>query len=48
MALVVLQGVGSVVTDVFLVILPLPAFLNLQMPLKRKISVSSMFMLGFS
>lgn len=46
--LVVIQGVGSVVTDVFLVILPLPAVLGLRMPLKRKIAVTSMFMVGLS
>lgn len=44
--LVLLQGVGSVVTDVFLLVLPLPAVLGLQMPLKRKIAVTSMFMVG--
>ncbi|KAG6356840.1 hypothetical protein INS49_014714 [Diaporthe citri] len=47
-ALVVLQGVGSVVTDMFLVIIPLPAVLGLQMPLKRKIAVASMFLVGLS
>lgn len=46
--LIAIQGVGNVVTDVFLVILPLPAVLKLQMPLKRKIAVTSMFMVGFS
>lgn len=47
-ALVVIQGVGNVVSDVFLVVLPLPAVLKLQMPLKRKIAVTSMFLIGFS
>lgn len=46
--LVVIQGVGSVVTDVLLVFLPLPAVWSLQMPLKRKIAVTSMFMVGLS
>lgn len=46
--LVVIQGVGSVLIDVFLVILPLPAVLGLQMPLERKIAVTSMFMVGLS
>lgn len=46
--LVVIQGVGNVTTDIFLVILPLPAVWNLQMPLKRKIAVLSMFMIGLS
>lgn len=43
---VVIQGVGSVVTDFYLLILPLPAVWSLQMPIKRKIAVSSMFMVG--
>lgn len=47
-SLVVIQGVGNVITDVFLVVLPLPAVWNLQMPLKRKLAVLSMFMVGFS
>lgn len=47
-ALIVLQGVVSVITDIFLVVLPLPAVLSLQMPLKRKIAVASMFMVGLS
>lgn len=46
--LIVIQGVGSVLTDVFLVIIPLPAVLGLQMPLERKIAVTSMFMVGLS
>lgn len=46
--LVVIQGIGSVVTDVFLVVLPLPPVLGLRMPLKRKIAVTSMFMVGLS
>lgn len=45
--LVVIQGVGNVITDIFLLILPLPAIWNSQMPLRRKISVSSMFLIGF-
>lgn len=47
-ALVVIQGAGNVISDVFLVVLPLPAVLKLQMPLKRKIAVSSMFLVGIS
>jgi hypothetical protein len=44
--LVVIQGVGNVIADVFLVILPLPTVWRLQMPLKRKIAVMSMFLIG--
>ncbi|KAK8076768.1 hypothetical protein PG994_004040 [Apiospora phragmitis] len=44
--LVVLQGVGNVATDVWLILLPLPAVWALQMPLRQKIAVSSMFMVG--
>lgn len=45
-SIVVLQGVGNVVTDVVFLILPLPAIWALQIPLKRKIAVSSMFLVG--
>ncbi|KAK7917932.1 hypothetical protein PG985_009806 [Apiospora marii] len=44
--LVVLQGVGNVVTDIWLILLPLPAVWTLQMPNRRKLAVSSMFMVG--
>lgn len=44
--LVVLQGVGNVVTDVWLILVPLPAVWTLQMPFRRKLAVSSMFMVG--
>ncbi|KAK7961228.1 hypothetical protein PG988_012442 [Apiospora saccharicola] len=44
--LVVLQGVGNVVTDIWLILLPLPAVWKLQMPFRRKLAVSSMFMVG--
>ncbi|KAI0902737.1 hypothetical protein F4823DRAFT_406970 [Ustulina deusta] len=46
--LVVIQGVGSVVSDLFLLILPLPAVWKLNMPIKRKLAVSSMFLVGIS
>lgn len=46
-SLVVIQGIGNVVTDFYLVILPLPAVWRLQMPLERKIGLFSMFMFGF-
>ncbi len=44
--LVVIQGVGSVVSDLFLLILPLPAVWKLNMPIKRKLAVSSIFLVG--
>ncbi|KAI1772253.1 hypothetical protein F4818DRAFT_180413 [Hypoxylon cercidicola] len=44
--LVVTQGVGNVLTDLFLLILPMPAVWALQMPLKRKLAVSAMFSIG--
>ncbi|RYP77945.1 hypothetical protein DL771_000804 [Monosporascus sp. 5C6A] len=47
-SIVVLQGVGNVVTDFFLLILPLPAVWALQMPLRRKLAVSAMFLIGIS
>ncbi|KAI1633568.1 hypothetical protein F4809DRAFT_622741 [Biscogniauxia mediterranea] len=44
--LIVIQGIINVVTDIFLLILPLPAIWTLQMPLKRKLAISSMFLVG--
>lgn len=44
--LVVVQGAGSVIIDLFLLILPIPAVWTLQMPLKRKNAVLSMFLVG--
>lgn len=44
--LVVVQGAGSVIIDLFLLILPIPAVWSLQMPFKRKIAVLSMFLVG--
>lgn len=44
--LVVIQGVGNVVIDFFLLLLPLPAIWNLQMPLRQKIKTSAMFLIG--
>ncbi|KAF2970324.1 hypothetical protein GQX73_g3175 [Xylaria multiplex] len=46
--LVVIQGAGSVISDFFLLVLPLPAVWKLQMPIKRKLAVSSMFLVGTS
>jgi hypothetical protein len=44
--LVVIQGVGNVAIDLFLMLLPLPVVWNLQMPLKRKLQTSAMFLIG--
>lgn len=46
--IIVIQGIGNVVTDLFLLILPLPAIWTLQMPLRRKLAVSAMFLVGLS
>ncbi|KAI3328370.1 hypothetical protein F4824DRAFT_493210 [Ustulina deusta] len=46
--LVVIQGVGPVISDLFLLILPLPAVWKLNMPIKRKLAVSSIFLVGIS
>ncbi|KAF2155878.1 hypothetical protein K461DRAFT_265355 [Myriangium duriaei CBS 260.36] len=45
-SLIVVQGVGNVVIDFFLLLLPLPAIWNLQMPLTRKIKTSATFLIG--
>lgn len=39
-------GIVGLVSDVYLLILPLPAVWNLQLPLRRKLAVSAMFMTG--
>ena len=39
-------GVFGVIMDVFLLILPIPAVLKLQMPKKKKIGVLSIFATG--
>ena len=39
-------GAVNVVSDMYLVILPLPAVWSLQLPLRRKIGVSAMFLTG--
>lgn len=40
------NGVVSLVSDLYLVILPLPAVWNLQMALHRKVALSAMFFTG--
>ena len=39
-------GVVSVLSDLYLIILPLPAVWSLQLPLRRKLAVSAMFFTG--
>ena len=44
--MVVIFGAASVVSDLYLVILPLPAVWSLQLPFRKKIGVSAMFLTG--
>ena len=44
--LVLAQGVVNIVSDLYLIILPLPAIWSLQMPLKRKLGVAAMICTG--
>lgn len=39
-------GVVNLVSDLYLILIPLPAVWSLQMPLQKKISVSAMFLTG--
>ena len=45
-ALSVTTGAVNVISDLYLVVLPLPAVWGLQLPLRRKIGVSAMFLTG--
>ena len=45
-SLVTVLGVVSIVSDLYLIILPLPAVWSLQLPLRRKLAVSAMFFTG--
>lgn len=45
-SLVAVQGAGSVVSDLYLLILPFLAVAKLQMPFRRKLAVYSMFFIG--
>ncbi|KAF2228757.1 hypothetical protein EV356DRAFT_537812 [Viridothelium virens] len=40
------MGIMNVIIDVYMIIIPLPTIWLMQMPLKRKIGVSSMFLTG--
>lgn len=40
------QGVFNIVSDFYLLILPIPVVWKLQFPLRRKIEVSTIFMIG--
>lgn len=41
-----IQGVFNVVSDFYLLLLPVPVVWNLQMPLRKKIGVLTIFMTG--
>ena len=43
---VILLGVVSLLSDLYLVILPLPAVWRLQLPFRRKLAYSAMFFTG--
>lgn len=45
-SVVIILGIISLVSDLYLVILPLPAVWKLQLPLRRKLAVSAMFFTG--
>lgn len=45
-ALVLAQGIVNVVSDLYLIALPMPAIWSLQMPLKRKLGVAAMISTG--
>ena len=44
--LIVIIGVANLVSDVYMILLPLPAIWGLNMPTKRKIGLSTAFMTG--
>lgn len=44
--LVIILGVVNVVSDLYLIILPLPAVWSLQLPFRKKVGVSVMFLTG--
>ena len=41
-----IQGIFNVVSDFYILVLPMPVVWNLQMPLRRKVGVSVIFMTG--
>lgn len=45
-AVVLAQGIINVISDLYLIALPLPALWTLQMPLKRKLGVAAMISTG--
>ena len=44
--LVAVSAAASVASDLYLVVLPLPAVWSLQLPFRKKIGVSAMFLTG--
>lgn len=45
-ALGITVGVVSVISDLYLILLPLPAVWGLQLPLRRRLGISAMFLVG--
>jgi hypothetical protein len=45
--LTVVTGVVNVVSDLYLILLPLPAVWSLNLPLRKKLGVSMIFLTGF-
>lgn len=43
----VVQGIFGLVTDFYLLFIPVPAVLSLQLPTRKKIGVIAIFMTGF-
>ena len=46
MSMTYVQGIFNVVSDFYILILPIPVVLQLRLPLKKKIGVSAIFMTG--
>lgn len=46
--LVLLMGIGNSLIDIILLLLPLPVIWKLQMPLRRKLKTSALFLTGIS
>lgn len=46
--LLLLMGVGNSFIDLILLLLPLPVIWKLQMPLRRKVQTSAVFLIGIS
>lgn len=42
----IVQGVFGIVSDLYLLVIPIPAVMGLQMPRRRKLGVIAIFMTG--